>query len=702
MELLSPAGSYEALLAAEKNGADAVYMGLGGFNARRSARNFTDEDFTRAVDYCHERGVKVYLTLNTLLTDRELPEAAEVLKKASAWGVDAVLVQDWGLWQLARLVAPDQPLHASTQMSLHTLSGARLAAELGMERVVLARELSARDVETICRGCGAEVEVFGHGALCMCYSGQCAMSAMIGGRSGNRGTCAQPCRLPYTVGEKTGYLLSLKDNNLSPYLRQMEEMGVSCVKLEGRMKRPEYVAAVTGIYAALLREHRAPTADEQKKLALAFSRDGFTDGYYRGRRGKEMFGVRPETARWPEEWFGTLRAAYEKEDMRLVPGRFRAALRLGEPMVLTAEDGDGHCVTVSGVAPEAARSRAVTAGEVEARLRKTGGTAFTVSDCAVTAEDGLSVPASALNALRRDALAALETLRTEIPERREGMFVPAERIKNPTEPPRFTVSIYRAGQLTDALVNEGVETVYVPLELLPSVEVEKYRGRTKFAAVLPRVWRTADEEGLREQLRTAKERGVECAVLGNLGHFALVRGLDMELRGDFGLNVFNSAALRFLQEQGLSGATLSFELRHEQLRDISKCIPCEAIVYGRLPLMITENCIVANEFGCRHFKGRCDALCADSACAGAPELTDRVGERFPVLHAYGCRSELQNGKTLWLADKPEYRKIGLTYARLRFTTESAEECVRVLRAYKGREEYTPKDITRGLFYRGVE
>ena len=482
----------------------------------------------------------------------------------------------------------------------------------------------------------------------------------------------------------------------------MAEMGVACLKLEGRMKRPEYVAAVTGIYAALLREHRAPTADEQKKLALAFSRDGFTDGYYRGQRGKEMFGVRPENARWPEEWFGTLRAAYEKEDMRLVPVRFRAALRLGEPMVLTAEDGDGHCVTVTGVAPEAARSRAVTAGEVEARLRKTGGTAFTVSDCAVTVEDGLSVPASALNALRRDALAALETLRTEIPERREGKFVPAERIKNPTEPPRFTASIYRAGQLTDALVNEGVETVYVPLELLPSVEVEKYRERTRFAAVLPRVWRTADEEGLREQLRTAKERGVECAVLGNLGHFALVRGLDMELRGDFGLNVFNSAALQFLKEQGLSGATLSFELRHEQLRDISKCIPCEAIVYGRLPLMITENCIVANEFGCRHFKGRCGAVCADSACAGAPELTDRVGERFPVLHAYGCRSELQNGKTLWLADKPEYRKIGLTYARLRFTTESAEECARVLRAYKGREEYTPKDITRGLFYRGVE
>ena len=609
-ELLSPAGGREALAAAVQNGADAVYMGFGSFNARRSARNFSDEEFLAAVRYCHLWGVKVYLTLNTLVTDRELPALAETARRASEYGVDAILVQDWGVYETLRAVIPDVPLHASTQMALHTLSGVEEAARLGMTRAVLARELSGEEIREIAERAPIEIETFAHGALCMCYSGMCEMSAVIGGRSGNRGACAQPCRLRYGWhGKADANPLSLKDANLAAYAGEMAEMGVACLKLEGRMKRPEYVAAVTGIYAALLREHRAPTADEQKKLALAFSRDGFTDGYYRGRRGKEMFGVRPENARWPEEWFGTL---------------------------------------------------------------------------------------------RRDALAALETLRTEIPERREGTFVPAERIKNPTEPPRFTVSIYRAGQLTDALVNEGVETVYVPLELLPSVEVEKYRGRTKFAAVLPRVWRTADEEGLREQLRTAKERGVECAVLGNLGHFALVRGLDMELRGDFGLNVFNSAALRFLQEQGLSSATLSFELRHEQLRDISKCIPCEAIVYGRLPLMITENCIVANEFGCRHFKGRCDALCADSACAGAPELTDRVGERFPVLHAYGCRSELQNGKTLWLADKPEYRKIGLTYARLRFTTESAEECVRVLRAYKGREEYTPKDITRGLFYRGVE
>ena len=700
-ELLSPAGGREALVAAVQNGADAVYMGFGSFNARRSARNFSDEEFLAAVRYCHLRGVRVYLTLNTLVTDRELPALAETARRASEYGVDAILVQDWGVYETLRAVIPDVPLHASTQMALHTLSGVEEAARLGMTRAVLARELSGEEIREIAEHAPIEIETFAHGAHCMCYSGMCEMSAVIGGRSGNRGACAQPCRLRYGWhGKADANPLSLKDANLAAYAGEMAEMGVACLKLEGRMKRPEYVAAVTGIYAALLREHRAPTADEQKKLALAFSRDGFTDGYYRGRRGKEMFGVRPENARWPEEWFGTLRAAYEKEDMRLVPVRFRAALRLGEPMVLTAEDGDGHCVTVTGVAPEAARSRAVTAGEVEARLRKTGGTAFTVSDCAVTVEDGLSVPASALNALRRDALAALEAMRTEIPERREGTFVPAERIKHPTEPPCFTVSIYRAGQLTDALVNEGVETVYVPLELLPSVEVEKYRGRTKFAAGLPRVWRTADEEGLREQLRTAKERGVECAALGNLGHFALVRGLDMELCGDFGLNVFNSAALQFLKEQGLSGATLSFELRHEQLRDISKCIPCEAIVYGRLPLMITENCLVQNETGC-HLSEAGDAVPQQAPCRKPNDLQDRTGAKFPLLPAYGHRTEIQNSAPVWLADKPEWKHCGLTYARLRFTTEAPAECADIFRAYQtGAPASGP--FTRGLYYRGVD
>lgn len=591
---------------------------------------------------------------------------------------------------------PALPRHASTQTAVHDLDGALYLQDLGCETIVLARELTLSEMEKIAsRLTTAGAEAFVHGAHCMSVSGACYLSAMLGGRSGNRGLCAQPCRLDWRCG-KGDHVLSLKDMSLLRHAQEMADAGITTFKIEGRMKRPEYVAAVV----TACREALTGEAYDEDTLRAVFSRSGFTDGYLTGKRDKTMFGYRTkDDVQSADKVLKSLAALYEKETPRV--GVSMAFSLTETESALTVLDGE-NARTVTGDAPEKAINRALDAASAEKNLVKTGGTPFAVTDFTADIAPGYMLPASALNALRRDALAALAAMRTEIPERREGTFVPAERIKNPTEPPRFTVSIYRAGQLTDALVNEGVETVYVPLELLPSVEVEKYRGRTKFAAVLPRVWRTADEEGLREQLRTAKERGVECAVLGNLGHFALVRGLDMELRGDFGLNVFNSAALRFLKEQGLSGATLSFELRHEQLRDISKCIPCEAIVYGRLPLMITENCIVANEFGCRHFKGRCGALCADSACAGAPELTDRVGERFPVLHAYGCRSELQNGKTLWLADKPEYRKIGLTYARLRFTTESAEECVRVLRAYKGREEYTPKDITRGLFYRGVE
>ena len=414
-ELLSPAGGWEAMVAAVQNGADAVYMGFGGLNARRSARNFTDEEFRAAVAYCHLRVVKVYLTLNTLVTDRELPAAAQALQKASDMGVDAILIQDWGVWRLAREIAPDVPLHASTQMSLHTLGGACRAAELGLERVVLARELSRRDIHTITRGCPAEIEVFGHGALCMCYSGQCEMSAVIGGRSGNRGACAQPCRLPYGVNEKAsgGHPLSLKDANLSAYLQELDDMGVACLKLEGRMKRPEYVAVITGIYRRLLDEKRAPTQEESRQLEAAFSRSGFTDGYYRGRTGPEMFGTRPENAPEPKELFARAKAAYEKEDRRRIPVTMSCTLGAGVPAQLTAS-AKGHTVRAEGPVPEAARNRALTAEDLRIRLEKTGGTVFEPKETQVELADGLMLPASAVNAMRRQVLEELAANRTPL------------------------------------------------------------------------------------------------------------------------------------------------------------------------------------------------------------------------------------------------------------------------------------------------
>ena len=405
-ELLAPAGSPEALRAAVQNGADAVYLGWGAFNARRGAKNFSDEEFAAALAYCHERGVRVFLTLNTLVTDRELPQALETAVQAGRLGVDAVLVQDWGLFGLLRRTLPDLPLHASTQMSLFTSGGARELAADACERVVIARECSAEDTRTICENCPVEVEVFAHGALCMCYSGQCGMSALIGGRSGNRGRCAQPCRLPYGVNApaKKAYPLSLKDSCLAGRLEEMGAMGVSCVKLEGRMKRPEYVAVITRIYARLLEEGRGPTADERAELEQAFSRSGFTDWYWQGKHGAAMFGTRPENAPDPKDLFEEARRAYERDSLRTVPVDLSCSVSAGVPCTLTVSDRDGHSVTVTGPVPEAARTRALDGLELEARLRKTGGTAYRCDNVVTLVDEGLSLPASAVNALQVDTL----------------------------------------------------------------------------------------------------------------------------------------------------------------------------------------------------------------------------------------------------------------------------------------------------------
>ena len=690
MELLSPAGSRAALEAAVQSGADAVYMGFGAFNARRNAKNFTDEEFADAVAYCHLRGVRVFLTLNTLLTDRELPQAAEVLRKASQMGVDAVLVQDWGVLTLAQAVTPDLPIHASTQMSLFTSGGARWAERLGMERVVLARELSRDDIANVCRSCGAEIEVFVHGALCMCYSGQCTMSALIGQRSGNRGACAQPCRLPYGVNGpcKNQFPLSLKDANLSAYLQELGDMGVACLKLEGRMKRPEYVAVITSIYRRLIDEKRGPTAAESQALEQAFSRSGFTDGYYRHRKGPAMFGTRPENAPEPKELFNETRKLYENGEHKRIPITMQAAIFPDKPAALMGSEG-AHAVTVTGPVPEVARNRALTAEDTAERLQKTGGTVFRCETAEVSIGDGLMLSASAINGLRRDALDALAAARTAVPERR-SLPTPAlpERETFSPAAPKLTCSIARLDQLTDA-VAETVELVYVPIELLP--RLTDYRGRAKLCAVLPRVWRDGDEAVFRKILETTP--ALSAVSIGNAGHMATVEGLPLEKRGDFGLNVFNSRAVDFWRRQGLDSVTVSFELRHQQVRELRKYLPCEGIVYGRLPLMVTENCMTGNAGNCRGDKRLCD---------GENYLTDRTGARFPLLGQYGCRCEIENSRTLFLADKLEWRNCSLTYARLRFTTESPAQCDAALRRYLGEGEWMPEEFTRGLFYRGVE
>ena len=691
LELLAPAGSMEAVAAAVQNGADAVYLGYGDFNARRNAKNFSEEEFAAAVSYCHVRGAKVYPTLNTLLTDRELPAAAQVAAHASAIGADAVLVQDMGVARMLRQAAPDLPVHASTQMTLHNLDGVKMAADLGMTRAVLSRELSRDKIEYICQRSPIEIEVFAHGALCMCYSGQCFLSSVIGGRSGNRGLCAQPCRLKYGWMDKAdGNPLSLKDLSLAGHLRELRKMGVACVKLEGRMKRPEYVAVVTGIYSRAIKEDREPTAEELEQLRAAFSRQGFTQGYYLDQQGSDMFGVREEEKE-PKELFAAARNTYQSGEAQRVPVTFYAMIRPGEPARVGVEDPQGRVVTVEGQVPEAARTRALTPEAVETQLSRTGGTPYRCAKVRALVEDGLSLPLAALNALRREALDGLTKQREEPPRRRQGEYHPGAREENRKEPPEQTLSVRTAEQVTKELLDLGPAMVYIPLEELAAhPEKAQAPAGTKIGVVLPRIAWDREMGQVEEQLRQVKDLGVTDALVGNLGMLPVARELGFTLRGDFGLEVYNSQAVKEYKRLGLSSLTLSFELKFPQIRDISKSLDTELITYGRLPLMIMENCIIKNR------TGSCN-------CQNTNILTDRKGARFPVVKAPGCRNELLNSQKLFLADKAaDFKRLGLWAQRLLFTTENPRECVQVAQRYLEQGNWSPNEYTRGLYYRDVE
>jgi len=694
MELLAPAGSMEAVAAAVQNGADAVYFGYGNFNARRGAKNFSEEEAAAAVSYCHLRGCKVHLTLNTLLTDRELPAAAEAAAHASDIGVDAVIVQDLGVVRMLRQSVPDLPVHGSTQMTVHSLDGVKLCADLGMTRVVLGRELSRDQIAYICKESPIEIEVFGHGALCMCWSGQCFFSSVIGGRSGNRGMCAQPCRLNYGWdGRADGHPLSLKDLSLAGHLRELRDMGVACLKLEGRMKRPEYVAIVTGIYARALKENREPTAEELEILKKAFSRQGFTDGYYMDQKGPDMFGTRQEEKE-PRELYAQARATYENgAENRKEPVRMYALIQPGQPAQAAAEDALGNVARVEGPVPEPARNVPLTREKAELQLQRTGGTPFLCEKATARVADGLSLPLSALNDLRRRALEELALERQKPPKRRQGKFQPGVRYENQAQPPVFTVSLRTAGQLSGELLKLSPALVYLPADELaahPEVLEQCRQAGVEPAVSLPRICTDRELPQLEKELAALRERGVEQALAGTWGGVRRAQLLGFRVRGDYGLGVYNSQTMKELKRLGLTGATVSFEMKFPQIRDISKLIPTEFIAYGRLPLMITENCIIYNRSG-KHDCGKVNLL------------TDRRGERFPVVKAWGCRSEILNSKTLFLADKrKDWQRLGLWGARLMFTTENAPECVRVLERYLDRGRYQPSDFTRGLYYRDVE
>ncbi len=693
LELLSPAGSPEAVIAAVQNGADAIYLGMGDFNARRGAKNFTNEEFEKAVSYCRVRGCKVYVTLNTLVNDREMSEAVAAAKLASDCGADGIIIQDLGLISAIRRALPDIPLHGSTQMSLHNLAGVRAAAEMGLTRAVLARELSLEEIKYITANSPIEIEVFVHGALCFCYSGQCYMSSLIGRRSGNRGMCAQPCRMQYSLGGRMDdHPMSLKDNCLVDRLGELEEAGVACVKIEGRMKRPEYTAIVTGIYSKAIKEHRQPSAEEMNMLTRAFSRQGFTQGYFNGDK-KDMFGVRTEAEEGTEKMFTVARRGYAEGELRRVPVHFYTVAEKGERIRAIAFDDDGHKAVTYGPVPEKAQKQGLTDAYLIEQMFKTGGTPYNVVENKAKSDAGLFLPAAEINELRRKLISALSAQRAVPPTRRALALPPPPKNVATVADPKLIIQVRTAEQLTGELADLRPAYIYVPAHVMaenPKLVLPFVEKGSVPVAVLPRVVNDEQMKEVYALLQKLFDYGVNEALVGNLGQVVMARAAGMKLRGDFGLNAFNSYTLEMLSDMGFLSATASFELRIAQIKDMAKPLDTELIIYGRLPLMVTEQCII------KESAGRCN-------CQTPAQMGDRMGSVFPVVKEYGCRNVVYNAHKLYLADKKEdLYSAGLWGLRMMFTTESARECVEVAKGHMGLSDYKPNVLTRGLYYRGVD
>ena len=687
IEILAPVGNEEMLRAAVFSGADAVYLGFSGFNARTSANNFNADTLKDAVTFCHARGVAVHVALNTTVYGGELPALEQAIRAVAASGADAVICQDLAVATLIGKIAPQLPRHGSTQMSVHSLQGALELKELGFTRVVLARELSMPEVEHITKHCGIETECFVHGALCMCVSGQCYMSAFLGGRSGNRGSCAGPCRLPFEANAlpegKPGRLhhLSLKDNSVIDKLDKLQALGVASAKIEGRLRTPEYVAAAVSACLAG-REGRAYDRDLLKN---AFSRSGFTSGYLDGKIDGTMFGVRSEAdAEQTKKTLPMLRELYRRERSR-VPVKMKLEIEEGGEK-LTVTDADGSKAFAYGDAePQPARTDPTES--LHRSLAKTGGTPFAVEDQDITVEmDGgpWFIPGGAVNELRREALDALLKKREVLrPWPTTEEHVPALPLR--TLPPHRTLRArFESWEQVPERALDGIEYLILPIAQADRVPRE---WRAKTLLELPRVMFGKLEEDTARRIAATQDAGFAGYEVSNIAHLRLCRGLPMS--GSFGLNITNQLAAQFYADNGLDSMLILPEVKDSDISTIApthngRPVPTGVLVYGHMPLMITRACPLQNIHDCAH-------------CDKTGVLTDRKAKKFPVRCGLGVRT-IYNPVPIYMGDKPG--ALTVDYGVAYFTLESREEAAKVLEMIRTHAPFEG-DFTRGLYFKGT-
>ena len=649
-ELLAPAGSIMSLKAAIEGGADAIYIGSTAFNARMKAKNFDENDLRAGIELAHEYGVKVYVAANTLILDREIDEYLRAAETAYLLSADAMIIADIGAASEVKKRIPIE-LHASTQLSGHNVDAAKRLCDAGFSRMVLAREMPKEDIARFCKESLIESEVFVHGALCVCHSGQCLFSSIVGGRSGNRGECAQPCRLPYKSRDAKGesYPLSLKDLSLAEHIIELCDMGVSSFKIEGRMKSPEYVRDVTARWRELLDAGRNATKRDMEYLASVFGRGGHTDAYFVRKIDSKMLGVRSEADKRESASLKSF-----ENITRKMPIEFEATFKSGEPSSLTAKVGE-RSVTVFGAVPEVARTQPISEENLRRNLSKLGDTVYTLSRLDIELDEGLMMPISAINALRR---AVIDKLRVSSERDENDISFAKKSVPSKKRKKMRSAMFFKPENIPDG-AKEFFNYIYVPLERYSEF------ANTGYGVMLPEVIFDSERESVEKMLEKAYENGARDALVGNIGHIDLAKKYNFAIHGDMRLNVFNNSSAAYFEELSVEDVVLSPELTLRQIRDIGGA--SAVCVYGRLPLMITEKCV-----------GREIGSC-ESCESGSAKLTDRRGFEFPVLKRYPHRSAIFNSLPTYMADKrAELQNSNVVAEFFIFTVENTNEIEKII------------------------
>ena len=643
-ELLSPAGSPAALEAAVCAGADAVYFGAQSFNARKNASNFTDEELQKAVELCRLYGVKTNIVLNTQLYGGELSPAISLAEKLLSYGADAFIVADIGLAKELTCLFPGISLHASTQCSGQNALSAEALASIGFQRMVAPRELPLRDIQTLCKNSPIETEIFIHGALCVSHSGQCLMSSMIGGRSGNRGECAQPCRLPYQT--KDPYALSLKDLCLAAYVPALMDAGVASFKIEGRMKTPDYVFGVISAYRKLIDEHRGATPEEIKELAALFSRSGFTDGYYRENVSKNMLGIRTDADKRSTAAAETKKQT--KFEFPKMPLSLSATFKAGEPAVLLGtvqRKGESFSAKVSGDVCELAQKTPTSEERIAENLGKLGSTPFYAEDIRVSA-DSVNLPISSVNALRR-------SLCEELNRKLIGTVPSYPRFDGKI--PRRTGSVFakeKSAYFSFCASLTPKALAYFDRIFLPLTEYCEHAQQLKVhknvGIAFPPVAFDHELPMVRALAEKAYANGARMALIPGFWQSEMADSLGFEKHGDLRLNLYNSESASVYEEKNFASLIVSPEVGASVAGGLACALPKGYVAYGRLPLMTLEKCVIRDSFSSKDDR----AFCRYCETRRVSKLTDRTGADFPIIREFQHRNVLYNSVPTYMADKP--------------------------------------------------